>query len=97
MEEVLDLLDTTEEATLADEEETLVEEEEARTLSLDEEEEALTEADEETVAVLLDALWEPDEAERAELVPAAAVLDDPGPKEPPEPPPIPPLGADPMD
>jgi hypothetical protein len=90
-------MDATEEAILADEEETLVEAEEARMTTPDVEEEALTEADEETVAVLLDALWDTDEAEKAELVPDSTVLDDPGPKEPPEPPPIPPLGADPID
>lgn len=50
------MLDATEEETLADKEKILVEEEETRTATLDEEEEALTEADEETVAVLLDAL-----------------------------------------
>lgn len=90
-------MDATEEAILADEEETLVEAEEARMTTPDVEEEALTEADEEMVAVLLDALWEPDEAEEAGLVPDVAVLDDSVAKEPAEPPPIPPLGADPID
>lgn len=111
-EEVLSLIDATEEARLAAEveplveadeailvveEETLLEADEARTATLDVEEEDLAEVDEESDVVLIDELWDPEDTGKAELVLAAAMLDDPDPKEPPGPPPILPLGADPMD
>lgn len=96
-EEVLSLIDAAEEATLAVEEEILLEADEARTATLDVEEEDLAKVDEDPDAVLKDVPWEPEDTEIAELVPTAAALDDPEPKEPSGPPPILPLGAEPID